>query len=127
MKRRAIIQICLVLLLVLLGFWLYHIGKGFELLLDNKTITIGEETYRAKNTVRVVVDGGEPVELMKRERAVLSVVGYEHVIRVEELDMDEEVVRVVERTFRLDRHSGDLLSIVALLNGEESWIVVRTP
>lgn len=127
MRRRTVIQACLVLLLVLLGFWLYHIGKGFDLLLDNKTITIGGETYKTRGTVRVFVDGGEAVELMKRDRAVVSVVGYDHVIRVEELDGDEEVVRTVEKVFRLDRRSGDLLSIPALLGEEESWIVVRTP
>lgn len=127
MKRRTIIQASLVLLLVLFGAGLYRIGKGFDLLVDNKTITIEDRTYRATSTVRVSVDGGEPIELMKRDRDVISVVGYSHVIRVEELDMDDEVVRSVEKSFRLDRNSGDLLSIPALLGGEEAWIVIRNP
>jgi hypothetical protein len=117
----------LVLLLVLLGFWLYHIGKGFDLLVDNKTITIGDVTYRATSTVRVSIDGSEPLVLTKRGRDVISVVGYVHVIRVEELDMDDEVIRTVEKSFTLDRHSGDLLSLPALLGGEENWIVLREP
>lgn len=127
MRRRRAVQASLVLLLVLLGFWLYHIGKGFDLLVDNKTITIGDATYRATATVRVSIDGSEPLDLMKRGRDVISVVGYDHVIRVEELDMDDEVIRTVEKSFTLDRHSGDLLSLPALLGGEENWIVLREP
>jgi hypothetical protein len=100
-------------------------GKGFDLLLDNKTVTIGEKTYKAFSLVRVSVDGSEPLELMKRDREVISVVGYNHRIKVEVLDMDEDVVKTVEKEFEITRETGDLLSIPALVEGEPDWIIVR--
>src|SRR6056297_3177028 len=125
MNRKNGVRLVLLILVVVLSMFLYRLGKGFDLLVDNKTITIGETSYRALNLVRVSIDGSEPLELMKRDRDVLSVVGYTHQIRVEILDMDEEVVKTVEKEFTITRGTGDLLSIPALVDGEPDWIIVR--
>lgn len=125
MNRRNAIRLVLLVVVVLLSVFLYRLGKGFDLLVDNKTVTIGEEKYSALSLVRVSINDSEPLELMKRDRDVISVVGYTHTIRVEILDMDEDVVKTVEKEFRLTRKSGDLLSIPALVAEEPNWIIVR--
>lgn len=125
MNRRNVIRFALLIIVVVLSMFLYRHGKGFDLLVDNKTVTIGEKSYRALSLVRVSIDEGEPLELMKRDRDVISVVGYTHRIKVEVLDMDEDVVQSVEKEFKLTRETGDLLSIPALVGGESDWILVR--
>jgi hypothetical protein len=125
MNRRNGVRLTLLVLVGVLSIFLYRMGKGFDLLLDNKTVTIGEKTYKAFSLVRVSVDGSEPLELMKRDREVISVVGYNHRIKVEVLDMDEDVVKTVEKEFEITRETGDLLSIPALVEGEPDWIIVR--
>lgn len=125
MNRRNGVRLVLLVFVAVLSVFLYRLGKGFDLLVDNKTVTIGEQTYRALNLVRVSVDGSEPLELMKRDRDVISVVGYTHQIKVEVLDMDEDVVKTVEKEFKITRGTGDLLSLPALVEGDSGWIIVR--
>lgn len=125
MNRRNGVRLVLLIFVAVISVFLYRQGKGFDLLLDNKTVTIGEKTYHALSLVRVSINDSEPLELMKRDRDVISVVGYTHRIKVEILDMDEDVVKTVEKEFRLDRAAGDLLSLPALVAGEPDWIIVR--
>ena len=125
MNKRNAIRIALLVFVVLLSVFLYRLGKGFDLLVDNKTVSIGDRNYSALSLVRVSINDSEPLELMKRDREVISVVGYTHTIKVEILDMDEDVVKTVEKEFTLTRKSGDLLSIPALVEGERDWIIVR--
>ena len=51
-KRRLVIRIALVVLLDLLCFGLYYIGKEHDVYVDNKTVTIDGKEYQEIDTSR---------------------------------------------------------------------------
>ena len=56
MRKRIIIRITLIVVLILIGIFLYTIGKKHKVLIDNKDITVGEIAYIADTTYNVWVD-----------------------------------------------------------------------
>lgn len=126
MKKQIVVNLGLVLLFTLLSVFLYHSGKGYDLLLDNQTVTLEGTIYEAEGTVRVYVDDQEPLELWIDDRDVSSVMGKQHVIKIELLDESEEkVLSSMEKKFIIDPKKGTLFSIPALLNGAENWVIPR--
>ena len=99
-KKRLVIRLVLLELLVALGFLLYYYGKEHEVLLDNKTVNIGGQTYEAAEFVRITVNGDtdKQIELYAKERDMVKVTGPRHTIKVEIVDEDsDEVLRTEER------------------------------
>lgn len=124
MKRQVIVNFGLVLLLVVISIFLYNSGKGYDLLLDNQTVTLGGIEYEAKGTVRVYIDNQEPLDLWIDDRDVSSVMGKEHTIKVELLDETEEkVLQSREDTFIIDPKKGTLFSMPGFLGGSEHWVM----
>jgi hypothetical protein len=121
--KRWLIRFALVVAIILLSVFLFIIGKQHTLLIDNKTITIGETEYTQYDIVNVYVDDGEKLETKKRKRKKAEVVGPNHKIVVEVLDNDKNVIQTEEYTFSLK--TGDakmIINIPALLGGAAEWI-----
>ena len=122
MNRRGIVRIVAVLLLVLIGFWLYDIGRAHTFLPENKTIEIDGREYKAYASIRFSINGGEEKELYPRDRVKVEAAGRSHRITVTGLSRGGEEISVTQR-FRIN-HGTDmyLLNLPALLEGEEGWI-----
>lgn len=123
MKKRYIIDILLVLFFIALSMFLYSSGKGYALIFENRDITIGGNSYKTPGYIRITIDNkGRPLEIMEKDRDIMTVKGKKHIMKVEVLDEDEEtVLSTVERevSFRYDR--GNLLSIPAFLAEHPEW------
>jgi len=50
MRKRIIIRIALIVLLILIGIFLYTIGKEHKVIINNKDISIDGLTYNADTT-----------------------------------------------------------------------------
>ena len=103
-KRRLVIRVALVVLLVLLCFGLYYIGKEHDVYVDNKTVTIDGREYREIEYLALVVNGDEKdsVEYFAGDRDVLKLQGPNHTLRIIVMDEDtEEVIKTVERKLSL--------------------------
>ena len=122
MNRRGILRIVAVLLLVLIGFWLYDMGRAHTFLPENKTIEIDGSEYKAYASISFSINGGEGEELYPRDRVKVEAAGRVHRISVTGISRSGEEVSVKKR-FRVS-HGSDmyLLSLPALLGGEEDWI-----
>ena len=112
-KRRLVIRIALVVLLVLLCFGLYYIGKEHDVYVDNKTVTIDGKEYREIEYLALVVNGDEKdsVEYFAGDRDVLKLQGPNHTLKIIVMDEDtEEVIKTPRhdpRDYGLDaRDSG---------------------
>ena len=103
-KRRLVIRIALVVLLVLLCFGLYYIGKEHDVYVDNKTVTIDGREYQEIEYLALVVNGDEKdsVEYFAGDRDVLKLQGPNHTLKIIVMDEDtEEVIKTVERKLSL--------------------------
>ena len=123
MKKRYIIDILLVLFFIALSVFLYASGKGYSLIFDNRDITIGDRTYQPPGYIRITIDGtGRPLEIMEKDRDIMTVKGKNHIMKVEVLDEDEEtVLSTTEREISIRYNRGNLLSIPAFLAEDPEW------
>lgn len=76
--RSFYIRIAALILVILLGVWMFFIGKQHTILLDNNKV--GD--VRALEEVSVSVDGGPAIELYSRMRDQAVVTGQSHTLNV---------------------------------------------
>ena len=128
MKRRQLFRAGAAALLVLLAFFLYDIGKGSVLLLDNKTVEAGGKTLEAFATVRISVDGGEPIELYPRDRDKVELAGAAHRIEVTVFSQGGQELSTKSARFRFSGKSRMyLLSLPAFVGGADEWLTEFSP
>jgi len=108
--------------LIIIGIFLYTIGKGHKVLIDNKDIFIGEIAYSADTTYNVWVDNQEVGLLEKGERKVARVAGASHKIVVEEIKEKVLTGDKYERKFKLKTNEGATINILAMINNKNEWI-----
>ncbi len=126
MKKRLLMQIGLVLLIIIVSVFLYRIGKGFQIIVENKNNALDGITFEVQGPVRVIFDDKDKLELKENSADLALLIGYgEHKIKVEVLDAEGNVIKSIEKTFKLSGKEGDLLSIPALLSGSERYIFKR--
>ena len=119
-KKRLVIRLSLVALLILLCFVLFYTGKEHEVLLDNKTATIGGREYQEIAYMNVVVDGDEEktLEFYADDRDVVKLQGPSHTIKISVINEDtEEVIKTVERSLSLGVVSSVMYSLPAIVEG----------
>ncbi|OUO93946.1 DUF6672 family protein [Cloacibacillus sp. An23] len=122
-KRRLVIRITLVVLLVLLCFGLYYIGKEHDVYIDNKTVTIDGKEYAEMEYIAVSFDGkdDDAVEYFAGDRDVVKLRGPNHTIKIVVMDEDtEEVVKTVERRLSLGTIPGIMVSLPAIAEEAEN-------
>lgn len=122
-KRRLVIRVALVVLLVLLCFGLYYIGKEHDVYVDNKTVTIDGREYQEIEYLALVVNGDEKdsVEYFAGDRDVLKLQGPNHTLKIIVMDEDtEEVIKTVERKLSLGTIPAIMVSMPAIAEEAEN-------
>ena len=122
MRKRIIIRITLIVVLILIGIFLYTIGKEHKVLIDNKDITVGEIAYSADTTYNVWVDNQEIGLLEKGERKVAMVAGVSHKIVVEEIKDKVLTGEKHGKRFKLKTNESATVNIPAMINNANEWI-----
>lgn len=122
MIKRIIIRITLIVVLILIGIFLYTIGKEHKVLIDNRDISVGEIAYSADTTYNVWVDNQEIFLLEKGERKVARVAGVSHKIVVEEIKSNVLTGEKHEKRFRLKNNESATVNIPAMINNANEWI-----
>jgi hypothetical protein len=123
MKRKFLFRSAAVLALLVIAVFLYSIGKGSSLLLDNRTVEFGGSTYEAFVTVQVTVDGQEELELYPRDRLRADVTGAGH--RITAVAFDRRGQELARRSERIRLPGGSrfyLLSLPVFLAGESGYL-----
>ena len=84
MNSRSLIQRGAVIVgLLLLSVYLFYIGKGHTLLLDTNAVTIDGKEYKVPDAIEVTVSG-QKEEMGRAERAMITVIGPNHSIMIED-------------------------------------------
>ena len=122
MRKRIIIRIILIVVLVLMGIFLYTIGKEHKVIIDNKDISIDGLTYNTDTTYKVWVDNLEIGSIEKGERNVVKVTGTNHKIVIEEIKDKILTGEKYEKRFRLKTNESATINIPAMTNNVNEWI-----
>ena len=126
-KRRLAIRLALLLGMVALAFAMYHIGKEFNVLLDNETVTVDGTDYPMIDYAMLTIDGDDDkeIEIMADDRIIRKMVGKKHKLVLKIMAEDEEtVVKTVERTITLNVDTKAwMVSLPAVANEAENIFV----
>ena len=122
MRKRIIIRITLIVVLILIGTFLYTIGKEHKVLIDNRDISVGDITYSAGTTYKVRIDNQEIGVIEKGERKVARVAGVSHNIVVEEIKDKVLTGEKYEKRFKLKTKESATVNIPAMINNANEWI-----
>ena len=112
-------RLILLAALIALGGWLFYIGREHQIFLDNKTLN----DYSALEQVNVSLNGGEVVELMKRDRDMKKVVGPKFELKAEVFDENGEIINTITKTIEPKCSKDIMISLPALAGGAESFIL----
>ncbi|GHS91676.1 hypothetical protein AGMMS49957_18510 [Synergistales bacterium] len=111
-----------VVLLVSVG--LFYIGREHKVFLDNKTIEVDGQSFRALKFVRVTVANKEPVELMPRDRDLSTVIGPSFKLKVEVMDeFGEDVEKTIEKELKPGFDKDMMLSMPLLAADRDDYIL----
>lgn len=116
LTRRMIIRISVIVSLILLGFFLYIVGKEHKVFIDNKEISSGNIIYSAEDSYKVWMDNQEIGVVKKGQRKVAKVVGVSHKVTLQKIRGKDLTGPVYERKFKLNPKEGAVLNIPALIN-----------
>lgn len=124
-RRRLIIQLLLIVAVFGFSAFLFVIGKGHQILIDNKRVSIDGQTLSAYEWVNVYVDGvKKPVEVEEGDRGLAKVAGPWHKIRVEILE-NGKIVKSYDRKFTVSLADSFILSVQLLVAEKDGWLIAR--
>ena len=113
----------LLVVLVLLGVYLFTSGKQHQMFVDNKAVELEGKAYEPAALVRVAFNGGEPLELASGDRDVTQVVGSSHTVKVEVLNESGDVVQTLDGDFKWVSGKKSMFSVPAFMGGAPSPMV----
>ena len=122
MRKRIIIRTTLIVVLILIGIFLYTVGKEHKVLIDNRDISVGEISYITDATYKVWIDNQEIGEIKKGERNKVMVTGVSHKIVVEEIKSNVLTGEKLEKRFKLKTNESATINIPAMINNAKEWI-----
>jgi hypothetical protein len=124
---RALQRFVALCLILALSAWLFYVGREHQVFLDNKTIEVGGQSFRALKFVKVSVAEKPSIELMPRDRDVTAAVGPRFTVKVEVMDeFGEEVEKVIEKEIA-PGFTGNMMLSLPLLAAERDDFVLPPP
>lgn len=121
MKRTVFIFI-LIALLVLLGVWMFILGRQRTVVMRNESIDKHGITYEAVQVVGVSFDEAAETEITYDDAAIFYLVGSSHKLKLRVADEDGNTLRVVEKTIKLDLSKNISVDIPELLEKKEEEV-----
>ena len=121
---RHLLRLLLFAVVVVVGTWLFYIGREHQVFLDNKTVEVGGQSFRALKLVKVSVNGGDPIEFMPRDRDMVKVVGPAFHIKVEVMDQfGENLEKTIEKDLTPGFEKDMMLSLPMLAADRADYIL----
>ena len=127
--RRLLIRLFTVACLVGVGFLMYHLGKEFEVIIDNGAVSAGGVRHEAMPYGTVYIDGdAKGFDMWANDRVIKKMVGKNHKLTVKILNEDDDsVIKTVEREITLDFNpKAEMVSVSAII-AEAGGILTPNP
>ena len=120
------IRLGAVIVLVLIAFAMYNIGKEHDVLFDNNNASIGGMDYASIAGGSLRADDGKKSVVRPGGRISQKLVGPRHRLKLDIIDDGGSVTRTVERTVSLNADMKRwMISLPALAAGAEDIFVSR--
>ena len=123
--KQILIRLAFVAVLLAIAGVMLVIGRGHTVYFDNKTLTVGEETYSAPYKVEVYVKGERAAKLNARDRGMATWIGqnFRMTLRITQEKGGEESSREIALTLPYSM-DGIVLNLPGLLAGlpEEEYL-----
>lgn len=121
--RRILLRATAILVIIILGAFLYDIGRMHTLILENREVALSDRSYEELQSIKIEVDGLSG-ELYPGDRILREVTGRRHKIKVEWVAKDGSS-GVIERHFSTPHSETTyILKLPLLLFGQEEWLEV---
>lgn len=124
-KRKWLFRGCALLIVLLVAAWMFVVGRGHTVYIDNKTLEYNGETYGALQRVEVYVGGERLSKLGKRERTMSTVIGQSFETRlVNTVEKGGEPTETVVRLTLPYGWDGIVVNVPGYLAGlpQEAWM-----
>jgi hypothetical protein len=119
MARRTAIRLLVLAALVGVGFLMHRIGKEFDVLIDNGTVSIDGVKYAGMEYGNVTIDGDDKrgFDMWSNDRVIKKMVGTKHKLLIKVLNEDDDsVIKSVEREITLDFNPrAEMVSVSAII------------
>jgi hypothetical protein len=112
----------MIALLVLLGVWMFILGRQRTVVMRNESIDKQGITYEAVQVVGVSFDEAAETEITYDDAAIFYLVGSSHKLKLRVADEDGNTLRVVEKTIKLDLSKNISVDIPELLEKKEEEV-----
>ncbi len=117
--RQILVNLAIIAMMAFVAFISYMNGKTSMIYVENLPFETGAAAYPAFEAAMVGVGGGPPpLFLEEGDRDVLTIVGRTHVLLIEELDSNDNVVNTYRVTFKNSELKGKVVNIVPLSHGK---------
>ncbi|HOC81961.1 MAG: hypothetical protein BWY01_01704 [Synergistetes bacterium ADurb.Bin155] len=117
--RQILVNLAIITLMAVVAFISYMNGKTSMIYVENLPFETEAATYPAFEAATVGMEGGPPpIFLEEGDRDVLTVVGRSHVLLIEELDSNDNVVNTYRVDFKNSELKGKVVNIVPLAHGK---------
>ena len=117
--RQILVNLAIITLMAVVAFISYMNGKTSMIYVENLPFETESVTYPAFEAATVGMEGGSPpLFLEEGDRDVLTIVGRSHVLLIEELDSNDNVVNTYRVTFKNSELKGKVVNIVPLSHGK---------
>jgi hypothetical protein len=107
--------------LVAVGFLMHRIGKEFDVVIDNGTVSIDGANYEGMAYGTVLIDGDEKraFDMWAGDRVIKKMVGAAHKLTIKILNEDDDsVIKTVDRDIALNFNTGaEMVSVSAIIEG----------
>ncbi|MCL2767745.1 MAG: hypothetical protein FWE49_03345 [Synergistaceae bacterium] len=121
---RTLLRTVALCFFALLSVLLFYFGREHQVFIDNNTIEVEGDRFRALRLVRVTVNDAKPMELMQRERDLVKVVGPSFRFKVEVMDQfGENVEKVIEKELRPGFAKNLMLSLPLIASDRDDYIL----
>ena len=112
-------------MLIIIGIFLYVIGKEHIVFIDNRYISISDITYSPDTTTiyGVRLNNQDTIVIKKDERKMTKVIGASHNILVEEIKDNGLIGERYEKSFKLKINESATINIPAIVK-DLPWLQV---
>jgi hypothetical protein len=117
LSKKFWLRAAAVAFLILLGVVMFFVGRQHSILVDNKAIEIDGVSYKALDVCEVSIDGGDPEELVPRDRIQVDVMDQHHTLVVSYTDANWDEKKIKIRFTTPVKEEMMVLSIPAVVAG----------
>lgn len=98
--RRILVNLAIVIVFAVIGWFCYDNGKAYDFILDNTPYAAGEQKLDALEAVQISIDGTEPKIFYADDRDQAVAVGSGvHSMRIDMLDLDDKPIPGQARSY----------------------------